>query len=197
MEKSYLIRDLDQVRALADPLRVRIVEAMRKGPRTTKQVADAFGEKPTRLYHHVDALERAGILRLVGTRRNRGTLEKYYEPVARTFVIDRDLFAPEQGAAAQEAAGVVKEAVTDMLRETAEEIGSGIAEMRIPLQDRSRVEMARVVVRAAPERIEALMERVHALLDEAQEEGEGTGEAGGPMHDYRLVVAFYPVDRIE
>ena len=78
MEKSYGRRDLEQVKALADPLRMRIVEALRSGPRTTQQVADASGETPTRLYHHVEALERAGILRLVETRRNRGTLEKYY-----------------------------------------------------------------------------------------------------------------------
>ena len=192
MEKSYVLRDLEQVKTLADPLRMRIVEAMRSGPRTTKQVADAFGEKPTRLYHHVDALERAGILRLVETRRNRGTLEKYYEPVAKLFIIDRELFAPEQGEAAEDAAGVVQSAVPDMIRNTAEEIRAGIAEKRIPLRDRSRAEVARVVVRAAPERIEALMEKVHALLEDAQDEGE----AVGPVHDYRLLIAFYPVDEV-
>ena len=193
MEKSYIMRDLEQVKALADPLRMRIVEAMVSEPRTTKQVADALGEKPTRLYHHVDTLERVGILRQVRTRRNRGTLEKYYEPVAKLFVVDRDLFAPEQGEAAEEAADVIQTTVTDLFRDTAEEIRAGIAGKRIPLQDRSRAEMARVVVRATPERISALMDRVHALLEDAQEEGE----AGGPVHDYRLVIAFYPVDSVD
>lgn len=194
MEESYVIRELEQVKALADPLRLRILEAMLSGPRTTKQVADTLREKPTRLYHHVDALERAGILRLTETRRNRGTLEKYYEPVAKLFIIDRDLFAPEKGEAAEEAAGFVQVAMTEMLRDTAEEIRMGVAERRIPLQDRSRVEVARVAVRAAPERVEALMDKVHALLAEAQKEDES--EAIGPIHDYRLVIAFYPVDGV-
>jgi DNA-binding transcriptional ArsR family regulator len=193
MEKSHVIRDLEQVKALADPLRMRIVEAMLKGPRTTKQVAEALGEGPTRLYHHVDALERAGILRLVETRRNRGTLEKYYEPVAKVFIIDRDLFAPARAEAAEEAADVVGVAVTDMLRNTIDEIHAGIADRRIPLHDRSRAEVARVAVRTTPARIDAIMAQVQTLLEEAQEEDDGA--AGGPTYDYRLVVAFYPVDQ--
>ena len=53
--------------------------------RTTKQVAELLNEKPTRLYHHVDALERAGLVQLTRTRPKRGTVEKYYRSVARRF----------------------------------------------------------------------------------------------------------------
>lgn len=89
----YRIRDLEQLRALSDPLRLRILEAFAHGARTTKQVAGSLGEKPTKLYHHVDALEAAGLVRLVETRPKRGTLEKYYEAVARVFEADAGLFA--------------------------------------------------------------------------------------------------------
>ena len=63
----------------------RLLEALVLEPRTTKQVAEALGEKPTKLYHHVDALEKVGLIRLIRTQRNRGTLEKYYQSVARSF----------------------------------------------------------------------------------------------------------------
>ncbi len=76
--------DLKQVRALADPLRMRILTALSE-ERTTKQVAELLHEKPTRLYHHVDALERAGLVQLTRTRPKRGTIEKYY-PLGRTEV---------------------------------------------------------------------------------------------------------------
>ncbi|HZP17886.1 MAG TPA: hypothetical protein VFB00_07980, partial [Terriglobales bacterium] len=33
---------------------------------------------PTKLYHHANALERAGLLRLSQTRQNRGAVEKWY-----------------------------------------------------------------------------------------------------------------------
>lgn len=70
------------MRALAHPLRLRLVELFAEGPRTTKQAALALGLPPTRLYHHVHALERAGVLQLRETRRKRGTEERYYETAA-------------------------------------------------------------------------------------------------------------------
>ena len=85
--------DLEQLKALSDPLRLRILEALCGAPRTTKQVADHLGEKPTRLYHHVDALEAAGLIQLVHTRPKRGTLEKYFQSVARQFRADPSMKA--------------------------------------------------------------------------------------------------------
>ena len=72
-------RATQELRALAHPLRLRLVEEFAGQARTTMQVAEAMGEPPTRLYHHVNALERAGILKLARTRQVRGTTEKYYE----------------------------------------------------------------------------------------------------------------------
>ena len=60
---SLTLSDLDQVKVLADPLRIRILEEMCTAERTTKQVAQRLGEKPTKLYHHVEALERVGLIR--------------------------------------------------------------------------------------------------------------------------------------
>src|SRR5262249_2869609 len=37
------------------------------------------------LYHHVNALERAGILKLAHTRQVRGTTEKYFEVAKKAF----------------------------------------------------------------------------------------------------------------
>jgi len=81
---------LAAMRALAHPLRLRLVELFAEGPRTTKQAALALGLPPTRLYHHVHALERAGLLRLRETRRKRGTEERYYE-TAETLLKGRPL----------------------------------------------------------------------------------------------------------
>src|SRR5688572_8700707 len=91
-EASYTLSNLDQVKVLADPLRLRILKTLCEGERTTKQVAELLGEKPNKLYHHVDALERVGLIKLTRTRQNRGTLEKYYLAVARSFRTDSRLF---------------------------------------------------------------------------------------------------------
>lgn len=81
---------LDQVRALSHPIRLRLLELFAAKPRTTKQAAEVLGEAPTRLYHHVAALARAGLIRLRETRQNRGTTEKYYEAAAHRFIAGAD-----------------------------------------------------------------------------------------------------------
>src|SRR5262245_13592344 len=78
-------RATQELRALAHPLRLRLMEEFAGAERTTMQVAAAMGEPPTRLYHHVNALERAGILKLTRTRKVRGTTEKYYEVAKKSF----------------------------------------------------------------------------------------------------------------
>jgi DNA-binding transcriptional ArsR family regulator len=67
-----------EMRAVAHPLRLRILELFAESPRTTKQVADILGQPPTRLYHHVNALARVGLLQLRETRPNRGVVEKWF-----------------------------------------------------------------------------------------------------------------------
>ena len=81
---------LEQVRALSHPVRLRLLELFAEQPRTTMQAAERLGEAPTRLYHHVAALERAGLVRLRETRPNRGATEKYYEAVAQRYETARD-----------------------------------------------------------------------------------------------------------
>src|SRR3954471_8109712 len=98
---------LEQMRALSHPLRLRLLELFAECPRTTKQAAEALGEAPTRLYHHVAALERAGLVRLRETRRNRGTTEKYFEVAANRFLAGAETASMFQQDAAQAAVGFV------------------------------------------------------------------------------------------
>src|SRR5690348_9846704 len=92
-EDLYIIRDLQQVKALSDPIKLKILEAICLEPKTTKQVAEVLEEKqPTKLYHHVEALERVGLIKLVKTKANRGTVERYYQSVANRFQVDKSLF---------------------------------------------------------------------------------------------------------
>src|SRR5512132_2873441 len=115
LARRLLLSELRQVKMLADPLRVRVLEVLLRGAATPKQVAHELGERPSRLYHHVAALERAGLVRLVATRPVRGAVEKYYRPVARQFVVDRSLFAPERGGRRSAAAGPVEALSVDIL----------------------------------------------------------------------------------
>lgn len=92
-EGTHVVTSLRQMRALVDPLRVRILREFVETPRTTKQVAERLGEKPTRLYRHVEALAAAGLLELKEERRKRGTMERYFQAIASRFEVDRSLLS--------------------------------------------------------------------------------------------------------
>ena len=104
-----------QIRALADPLRLKILGALSGVPRTTKQVAEVLGEKPTKLYHHVEALTRVGLVRLTETRPNRGTTEKYFQAVAAQFQVGGSAFSPA-GAKARSARETMLTSIIDAAR---------------------------------------------------------------------------------
>src|SRR5262245_22356298 len=93
-----LHRTVPALRARAHPLRLRVMELFAASPNTAKQVARLPGQPPPRLYHHVAALERAGLLVLKETRQNRGAVEKWYGGVARQL-------QASQGKSSDRAAG--------------------------------------------------------------------------------------------
>jgi hypothetical protein len=123
MEDFFVLQTLEQVKAFADPLRQRILKAFCQAPTTTKQVAQQLGEKPTKLYHHVTTLEQVGLIQIVETRQNRGTVEKYYQAVARKFHIDRNLFAvsPELETAVSGIQGLIIDALDETLTQIQDE----------------------------------------------------------------------------
>jgi DNA-binding transcriptional ArsR family regulator len=96
---TQTLADFQQIRALAHPLRLRILGLLAREPRTTKQVAELLGENHTKLYHHVQELECAKVIRLTETRQKRGTLEKYYQATAALFRAAPSLLSPARTAA--------------------------------------------------------------------------------------------------
>jgi len=79
----YYLESIEQLRAISDPLRARIFEALVRRPLTVKRVATLLGEAPAKIHYHVRELERVGLLKLVETRERGGILEKDYRAVAR------------------------------------------------------------------------------------------------------------------
>lgn len=96
VKESGVLTELEQLRAMSDPLRVNLVRALSEEPMTTTQVARVLKVKPNRLYYHVTELERVGILEVVETRQKGNLVEKYYQPVARLFRIDPCIFQKGQ-----------------------------------------------------------------------------------------------------
>ncbi len=99
MLESYEIENIEQLRAIADMLRVRIIDLLLKQPMTVTQIGDELGEAPAKIHYHVRELEKAGLVRLVETREKGGILEKYYQPIAREFSVEKSLLSAPPGEA--------------------------------------------------------------------------------------------------
>ena len=184
----YTLTTLAQIKVLADPLRVRILECCCERRRTTKQVAEVLGEKPTRLYHHVEALERVGLLRLVETRPVRGTLEKYFISVARAFRADPGLFRGHREPEEQE---VFTRMVTTVMDNTAEDLRR-LAGTGCDLGAGEDAILSYVELHASEPQILAVRDRLMAILRDVQ--AEDCAEPEGHSRRYRLTLAYFPLD---
>jgi DNA-binding transcriptional ArsR family regulator len=192
LEELMTLTDLEQVKVLADPLRVRILETLCLEELTTKQVAEKLGEKPTRLYHHVEALERVGLIRLTRTQQNRGTVEKYFRSVAKKFRADSSLFSSEGDP---DKADTLAEMVSTMMARTTSELEQLVRAGHDISSDEEAV-VSFTEVRADDESADKIRKKLMAVLkeieamccDEAPREG---------LRRYRFNLAYFPLDLSE
>ena len=189
--EPFVVRELEQVKALTHPLRQRILERFALRPRTTKQVADELGEKPTRLYHHVATLERAGLIRLVETKPKRGTTEKYFSAVAERFEIDPRAFAGEGAKMTVQHPSVAL--VEGLFENTRAELADLLQQETTDSLAQEAV-FVRLELRGSQETIDAARERLDALIQEIQRESVSDDEdESDETQAQRLILGWYPL----
>ena len=125
-EAQLLIADLELLRVIADPLRLRILELTVEHPRTVKQIAATVGIPATKLYYHINTLEGSGLLRVAGTRLVSGILEKQYRAAAMSFRFDRSLLSADS-AVKDQAREMVLKSMTDLAIDDMDDIRRAIA----------------------------------------------------------------------
>ncbi|RZU72877.1 helix-turn-helix protein [Micromonospora kangleipakensis] len=74
-----------QLRAIADPLRTTILDLVLERAATVAELATAVDRPKSTVAHHVNVLLKAGMLRVVRTRRVRAIDERFYGRTGRTI----------------------------------------------------------------------------------------------------------------
>lgn len=74
------------VRALANPLRLRILHALDEGMASPSELAARLGEPIGKVSYHVQVLRDSGAIELARTRPVRGAVEHFYRPLMRPFL---------------------------------------------------------------------------------------------------------------
>jgi hypothetical protein len=186
------IESAEQAAVLLKPRRVELLRAMTE-PKSCPELGELFGETPQKIYYHVKAMERAGLVERTGERRIRGILEGFYQAQARSYWLAPTLVKRLGGTAAvrdRASLAVLAGHAEQMLHDVGRLIGrssqgtdtpslSLAAEIHLPDADR-RAGFMRDLERT----VQDLARRYSTA------EGERPTRARG--HTFRLTIGCYP-----
>lgn len=180
-----MLNRLDQVKALSDSLRIKILDHFCNEALTTKQVAGLLGEPPHKLYHHVDALESAGLIVLEKTKQNRGTIEKYFRAVAKHFTLSPHLFEVQLDGDDLPATEKTFSAVLqNTLTEVKQSLETGLLKSGDPF-------FAHLKIQLNQKQANELHQKLQEWIDLARKTSSDEGD-----EIYGSVVAFYPQSKV-
>jgi DNA-binding transcriptional ArsR family regulator len=171
---SLEVNTPQQMKALADPIRHRILGIIQNRPATAKQIADRLKMSPGTIGHHLHALEAAGLAKVAARRMVRGIVAKYYTRTARIFLYNFP----------STATGSVP-ALVRFLTDARDELSEALVERGTDLDVKTAFPHARL----SPERIAYYERRLMELVDEFIAEPTGNGGENGMV--YSLSVALF------
>jgi DNA-binding transcriptional ArsR family regulator len=162
-------------RALSDPLRTTILGLLHERAATVTELASAVNRPKSTVAHHVSVLVKAGLLRVVRTRRVRAIEESFYGRTARMFYVS--LGRPAEGDALPPDFNDFEVAAKES--STAYEIG----------QLRSFIRHARIPEERAAEFWQVINQAIHEFdrLPRAGQTSYGFAVGLYPMFDYPVL----------
>lgn len=190
------IKDVQRIdpallRVLADPVRSFLVYSLVTEAKTAKTLAAELGCPTTRLYYHLQQLEKHDLVFVERTRMVSGILEKHYRASARDLLLDKQAFL-EDGKLDRRRSEALLSFVFDQTRV---EIGRGLADGRIDISRRAPEPEAliayRNVLKLSPEQAQRLYSRLHAFWMEYEQIAKQPAADG---RFYAFTVALYPND---
>lgn len=85
---TYIIQSHEQLKAISDPLRTKILMNLVKQPYTGQQLAELLGITRNNIYFHLRELEKHGVIRIIKKEEKNGIVQKYYRAVSSRFIPD-------------------------------------------------------------------------------------------------------------
>lgn len=163
---------LQEARALAHPLRVRILRLCLDQALTNGELAASLGQRPATVLYHVRTLVAAGFLAEQAHRPGaRGTTEKPYRATGKSWRLDGGMTAGD---------GAVLQAVFDAVAAEIGEAGPGAV-----------IEGARMAMRLRPDQLDQLLGRIRDLIGEYPSAGEYLSDDTLEGDPYAMLVVLH------
>jgi predicted ArsR family transcriptional regulator len=198
IDPLFTITDLETLKVVSDPLRMRIMDriglANQLGElRTVKQLAEEVDTPASKLYYHINMLEKHGLIKVAETQIVSGIIEKHYQITAHSITIDRELLSA--GVSKDEKAAAVLsllDSTLDAVRADMIRLVKGIMEDEVVEAKFTgrRGQITRENARLTPAQAEAFNERLLALMEEFRNMSVPESE---DSNIYGFTVVFNPV----
>lgn len=169
-DQDLTISSAEQLHALSNPTRWAIIGRLNQGPASVQELSRAMGTAKGTIGHHVRVLDRAGLIRVVETRRVRGVTEKRYARAGRRFKLPEGDAAAAIGAKHDVSTLPLRQAVAEARRSTGGDDPSTSFILR---------------ARMSPDRARRFADLLNALGTEFVEGAPDEGET------YGMVAAIY------
>lgn len=86
--KELVVTDADQLKALSDDTRTKILQVLDDRTASAKQLSELLDMSHGKIGHHLKVLERHGFIEVVETRQVRAMTEKLYGPTFDILRVD-------------------------------------------------------------------------------------------------------------
>jgi len=180
------IEQIEHAATLLKPLRLNLLKRMAR-PTTCVTLADALGEMPQKIYYHIKAMEKAGLIEKVGEHKVRGVLEGVYRAKARSYWLSPEL-AGRVGGKVRARDQLSLGFLLTLAEELQADVGrlAQTSDHRVPSLGLS----AQIQLRDQQER-SAFLKEVQSLFQHlARKYGNRPGQDSG--EGFRLSLACYP-----
>ncbi len=188
-QNTLVISDLETLKVISVPLRMKILELTLDQSLTVKQIAQASDLTPSRLYYHIKLLEKHGLLEVASTRLVSGIVEKSYRCTAQDIQVKKELlFSPSGGV---EPFDMTLTAIFDVVRADIKK--SVQAKLISPDKSISKhkMHMSRTLSCRTPEKAQAIHQRLKEIVQEFDDLGASDNDDDAQC--YALLLGMYPI----
>jgi DNA-binding transcriptional ArsR family regulator len=192
MEDIFIIDNLETLKVVADPLRLRILELLRRAPHTVKQLAAALNVPLKKLYYHVNLLEEHALIRVAGTRVVSGIIEKQYQISAYRLSVDRSLLSPIAPDDDDGLDAFLSMILDHVKSEIKKGVQAGLIDISQKTPGQRGLVLGRRWMRMSPERAAAFLERLKALEEEF--EAPRLDSMNQDSQFYEFLLGLYPTE---
>ena len=189
---TYFLERTDQIRAIAETNRWRMLNLLIAKPMTGSQLARILGISRPRAHYHLKILEKVGLIRFLEERPFNHMIERYYQAIARSFRTDNLLAKAGDSMDLDEESRQTHEAVHDIIHSMLALVEMDISSpqtqpslMRTNFSYQEDVRLSRAQFRQMKEELQQVVR--HFLECESQNRSSGTADELLPFR-YTLIL---------